>query len=56
MMPSIANAKTTIMVFPSKGEEVSFDVEFSNAFRSVIQSFLSDYVETRFLVNGINVP
>ena len=23
-----ANAKTTIMVFPSKGEEVSFDVEF----------------------------
>ena len=23
------NAKTTIMVFPSKGEEVSFDVEFS---------------------------
>ena len=24
------NAKTTIMVFPSKGEEVSFDVEFSN--------------------------
>ncbi len=24
------NAKTTIMVFPSKGQEVSFDVEFSN--------------------------
>ena len=24
------NAKTTIMVFPSKGEEVSFDVEFSS--------------------------
>ena len=24
------NAKTTIMVFPSKGKEVSFDVEFSN--------------------------
>ena len=23
-------AKTTIMVFPSKGKEVSFDVEFSN--------------------------
>ena len=25
-----ANAKTTIMVFPSKGEEVSFDVEFAS--------------------------
>ena len=25
-----ANVKTTIMVFPSKGDEVSFDVEFSN--------------------------
>ena len=24
------NAKTTIMVFPSQGDEVSFDVEFSN--------------------------